>query len=103
MENKIDTHQTPAEQGEAAARKEALKGMKLSNEYARAFGEWFDKTPKAVFAAIVWSYTSTGGDCPENGLANFANEWRILHENGIVPQPLPSGLRSEAAKAEMES
>ena len=65
--------------------------IKLTNEYSRAFGRLYAKTPKSVFAAVVWSYVSSGGDHPENGLKNFLDEWKILHDNGIVQQkPLKS-------------
>lgn len=64
-----------------------MAGLKLSNSYQRAFGRLYAKTPKAVFAAIAYSYTSSGGDHPEQSVANFLEEWRILHENGIVQQP----------------
>ena len=56
------------------------------NEYAQAFGQLYKKTPKAIFAAIVWSYASAGGDCPENAVSNFLVEWQILHDNAIVLQ-----------------
>lgn len=65
--------------------------MKQSNEYAQQFGRLYAETSKAVFAAIVYSYVSAGGDASkETALENFLNEWRILHDNGIVPQPPPA-------------
>lgn len=70
--------------------------MKSSNEYAQAFGRLYAKTPKAVFAAVAFSYAHT--QCGEDGLESssseetvrrFLNEWRILNENHIVPQKAP--------------
>jgi hypothetical protein len=63
------------------------RGLKLHNEYAAAFGCLYAKTPKAVFAAVAFSYAQrltedkAGAAVPE-----FLNEWRILNESGIVPQ-----------------
>ena len=68
---------------------------KLRNEYVAAMGEWYDRTPKAVFAAITYSYgallrPNTGGDGPltdsEHIIAEVIKEWDVLHKNGIVPQ-----------------
>lgn len=66
-----------------------MKKNKLSNSYQREFGRFYAKTPKSVFAAIVYSYTSSGGDNHGQGILNFLEEWRILHENGIVRQKPP--------------
>jgi hypothetical protein len=73
--------------------------MKSSNEYAQAFERLYAKTPKAVFAAVAFSYAniSCGEDGHESGsseetVRRFLNEWRILHENGIVPQKPPKEL-----------
>ncbi len=63
--------------------------MKKTNYYSNAFGRLYAKTPKAVFAAIAYSYTSSGGDDPEHALERFLDEWRILHQNGIVHQAPP--------------
>jgi hypothetical protein len=60
--------------------------MKKSNEYAKQFGRRYGKIPKAVFAAVAFSYASSGGDVQEHGVAKVLEEWRILHDNGIVPQ-----------------
>ncbi len=65
------------------------RGIKIGNNYAEAFGRLYAKTPKAVFAAIVYSYTSSGGDHPEVAMKNFLDEWAILHQNGIVDQEPP--------------
>ena len=81
-----------------------MRGGKLHNEYAAAIGgELYARTPKAVFAALAFSYAQAQGavadpDDPGNGdetleadvtRARLLNEWRILHENGIVPQAPP--------------
>jgi hypothetical protein len=63
-------------------------GMKIGNEYARALGRMYAKTPKAVFAAIAFSYADrlfakTSGTESADVLLE---EWRILYENGIVTQ-----------------
>ena len=64
--------------------------IKTSNEYARAFGRLYAKTPKAVFAAVAYSFAgwAAGNEAAstEVQIARFIEEWRILHENGIVPQ-----------------
>ncbi len=70
--------------------------MKKSNEYASAFGRLYAKVPKSVFAAVAFSYASWA--CGEEAstsaeaVARFVQEWRVLHENGIIPQKPASGL-----------
>lgn len=61
----------------------------LRNEYASQLGDLFDKTPKAVLAAIAVSALTTGGDYLEKARELLLEEWRILHENKIVPQSPP--------------
>lgn len=56
------------------------------NEYAAQLDELFERIPKSVFAAIAVSYATTGGDWLERAKMNVCREWRILHEQGIVPQ-----------------
>ena len=67
--------------------------MKATNEYQRAFGKLYAKTPKSVFAAVALSLAYM--DVEEAGLpqavAHFLSEWRCLNENGIVPQKAPKG------------
>lgn len=65
------------------------RGLKVSNEYAQAFGRLYAETPKAVFAAIVWSFCSEGGSSPDLATNKFLEEWRVLNHNGIVPQQAP--------------
>jgi len=61
---------------------------KRRNEYISALGNFYARTPKAVFAAIAFSYAnrlfakSEGTEVVDC----LAEEWRVLHENGIVPQ-----------------
>lgn len=57
-----------------------------TNEYAGLVEDIFDKTPKAVFAAIAVSYATCGGDVPEKALPNIVHEWQLLFDNGIVTQ-----------------
>jgi hypothetical protein len=59
---------------------------KTSNEYAQSLGDVFDKTPKAVFAAIAASFATCGGDYLNEAQMRIINEWWTLYENGIVPQ-----------------
>lgn len=64
---------------------------KLGNEYSRALGQLFELTPKAVFAAIAYSYaTRITEEQPGAAVAEFLNEWRVLHQQGIVPQKPPA-------------
>lgn len=64
---------------------------KLYNEYASAIGaELYDAAPKAVLAAIAVSALTGGGARLTEAPALILAEWRVLHQNGIVPQrPLP--------------
>ena len=63
---------------------------KATNEYQQVFGALYDKTPKAVFAAVAFSLAfKEASENTEYALAGFIEEWRILHENGIVPQKPP--------------
>jgi len=66
-----------------------LRGMKQSNSYAQMFPRLYAKTPKAVFAAVAFSYASAGGDNQRDAVPRFLEEWKILHDNGIVPQEPP--------------
>ncbi len=62
-------------------------GVKLHNDYAAQFGRLYAKTPKAVFAAVAFSFAMRmAEDNPERALDEFTREWRVLHEQGIVPQ-----------------
>ena len=63
----------------------------LSNQYVEAITqELYDKTPKAVFAAIAISLLSNGGDRLEEAQAGILCEWYALYNNGIIPQSIPT-------------
>lgn len=61
---------------------------KIGNEYARALGNFYAATPKAVFAALAFSFAnrlfakSEGTEVVDL----LVEEWKALHENGIVRQ-----------------
>jgi len=69
-------------------------GLKIGNDYARCFGRMYDKIPKSVFAAVAISYASWA--CGEEAqtfdvsVERFLAEWKILQENGIIPQKPPA-------------
>jgi len=60
-----------------------------SNEYAQQLGSRYERIPKAVLAAIAVSVLTGGGDYLEEAEPRLLNEWRVLFENGIVPQAPP--------------
>lgn len=66
-----------------------MRGMKISNEYAKELGELYAKTPKAVFAAIAVSVLTQGGEQLEEAKAKLLEEWDILYGNGILTQKPP--------------
>jgi hypothetical protein len=57
--------------------------------------EVFENTPKAVWAAIAISFAvNLGGEGDFSEAAQaVVREWSALHQNGIVPQAIPSSLR----------
>lgn len=63
-----------------------MSANKIHNEYAAELGPLFEDMPKAVLAAIAVSMASGGGSDMDAARAQIADEWRILHRNGIVPQ-----------------
>ena len=65
--------------------------MKAMNDYACSC-ENYDKTSKAVFAALAYSLAVrlTGEEDHDGALAILRDEWRTLHEQGIVPQRPPN-------------
>lgn len=65
-------------------------GGNLSNDYSLVLGPLFDKTPKAVLAAIVVSLLSQGGDHMDEVAAGLLAEWHTLYQNRIVPQRPPT-------------
>jgi len=66
------------------------RGIKLHNDYAAALGRLFAECPKSVFAAIAVSALTCGGEQLQDAQYQVWNEWRILHENGIVEQKPPA-------------
>lgn len=56
------------------------------NQYA-ALLENFDEIPKSVLAAIAVSLALLQNEEDLSSVSKIINdEWRVLHENGIVPQ-----------------
>lgn len=67
---------------------------KLSNAYVDSLpAGLYEDTPKAVWAAIAISLATCGGDRLDAAAQALVKEWRILHENNIVPQAIPASLR----------
>ena len=70
-----------------------MQGFKITNEYSQAFGRLYANTPKAVFAAVAFSFATWAcGEESKNDeqtVARFVKEWQLLFENGIVPQHAP--------------
>ena len=66
-----------------------MKTNNTNNDYARALGDLFDKTPKTVLAAIAVSALTTGGERIAEARAEVLREWLVLYQNGIVPQRPP--------------
>lgn len=62
--------------------------LKTENEYQKLVSrEVYEKTPKAVFAAIAISYMVNLVGISFDGIDNeLIKEWKILHGNKIVPQ-----------------
>ncbi len=59
------------------------------------FGPAYDAIPKSVFACIAWhlaNINSAGADTPGEAELRFIEEWNVLVDNGIVPQPLPARI-----------
>lgn len=76
---------------------------KIGNEYADALGAFYAETPKAVLAAVLYSFTLRlhGEDPQPADIRNMiANEWRTLHVNGIVPQPAPKSAWAPSSAEE---
>jgi hypothetical protein len=63
------------------------RGGKVMNTYAKQLDAIYAQIPKAVLAAIAVSFATCGGDRLEDSENAILKEWRILHDNGIVPQP----------------
>jgi hypothetical protein len=62
---------------------------KTLNLYATSVAGYND-IPEAVWAAIAVSKLTCGGEYLTQATEIVVGEWRILHENGIVPQKPPN-------------
>lgn len=61
--------------------------FKKGNDYQRAISEIYEKTPKAVFAALVVDLLLiANGENFDIITSKLLEEWEILYKNGIVPQ-----------------
>jgi hypothetical protein len=61
-----------------------------TNEYQEAFPA-YDRTPKAVIAALALSLAMRlSEDDPARAEKLLRDEWRVLHQNNIVPQVPPN-------------
>lgn len=62
--------------------------VKTENEYQKAISaNLYEKTPKAVFAAIAVSLLANYAGIDFENIDNaILDEWAILNRNGIVPQ-----------------
>jgi hypothetical protein len=64
-----------------------------SNDYVGAMGgDVFAAAPKTVLAAVAVSLATLGGDRLSDARELILREWHTLHQNGIVPQPVPPKL-----------
>ena len=63
------------------------------NEYMNAVGERaIDEAPKAVWVALAYSLALISNEGSHEGaIKTLREEWKILHENGIIPQK-PKGV-----------
>jgi len=84
----------------SALRTHTPHGIKLSNEYQRAFGSLYAKTPKAVLAAVAFSFAwrDSEGVGIEEALSYITDEWWKLHQNGIVQQRPPKDAISRTRR-----
>ena len=60
--------------------------VKKLNNYVTAIDGIYANTPKAVLAAIAVSLATCGGEHIDEAENQLLKEWRILHDNGIIPQ-----------------
>ncbi len=76
-----------------------MAGLKKMNSYAEELGsDLYEACPKAVFAAMAASFASSGGSFMEMARKRVITEWAVLHEQGIVPQQVPSQFRHDIDK-----
>lgn len=82
----------------------AGRGWKIHNAYEAELGaSIYEDVPKAVLAAIAVSALTVGGDRLEIAKERLITEWHLLHENGIVPQPVPAKHRGLIMDFEAEN
>lgn len=65
--------------------------FKTFNEYQKQLSrDFYEKCPKAVFAALAVSFVmrAMGGEF-EDVQQHLAEEWAVLHANGVIPQKPP--------------
>ena len=68
-----------------------MAGTNKHNEYNLMIPDIYGRTPKAVFAAMVVSeYFNRLNIEPDKLSEAILAEWKILYENGIVPQKPPT-------------
>jgi hypothetical protein len=68
--------------------------VKLSNEYARDLGRLYEDTPKAVWAALAYSFAMRLNEDSHDAVPiALCAEWAALHRAGIVPQRAPEAER----------
>ena len=69
-----------------------MPGLKKQNEYQKMISDGlFEKTPKAVLAALLVSEYVNRLDLKGVDIDNnIINEWQTLYQNGIVPQRPPN-------------
>ena len=62
--------------------------VKTTNDYSDTLSRSvFERTPKAVFAAIAVSLMANDRNVPFDQIdAAILEEWAVLNRNGIVPQ-----------------
>jgi len=77
-----------------------MKGMKIRNEYLDHYQGHYDRIPKAVLGAVLASLLSTGGERPEDVMPAVLEEWKTLHQNGIIPQKPPRIAVEDTREAE---
>lgn len=68
-----------------------MAGLKKTNEYSELVNDIYDRTPKAVFAAIAVSEYINRLNIPIGSLSDAVlKEWGALYKSGIVPQKPPN-------------
>ncbi len=71
----------------ARQRGNRLGYFKKMNEYAESVGpKFYERCPKAVFAAIAVSALTNGGDKLREADRRVLKEWWILYHAGVVTQ-----------------